>query len=82
MKVEKVYHTHTDLYKTYGLLKTFNICPHKNATTGQSLIVFKTDKWTGVSPRKYKGICVKCLKEFELTQEQYERYQETGEMPQ
>lgn len=61
--------------------KFLNICRHKNKVTGESTIVFQEKKATAVYPLKYKGICLKCLKEFSLTKEQYEYFKEKGEIP-
>lgn len=78
MKIDGVSYTNTELYQKHRVLKVFNICRHKDKD-GHSLIVFDK-KWKGVSPRKYKGICRKCMKEFVLSEDEYQDYLETGEI--
>ncbi len=80
MRIDGVAFYNTELHTKHGLSKVFNICRHKDKNTGQSYIVFDTKKWKGVSPRKYKAICRKCLKEFILTEDEYKHYLDTGEI--
>lgn len=62
-------------------LKFFNVCRHRDKTTGRSSIVFQPNRVNNKYPLKYKGICLKCLKEFSLTQEEYKYFIEKGELP-
>lgn len=78
MKIDGISYTNTDLYRTHKVVKVFNVCRHKDKD-GHSLVVFDK-KWKGVHPRKYKGICRKCMKEFILTEDEYQDYLETGEI--
>lgn len=56
------------------------VCRHRNSQTGQSYIVLDDKKFRGSYPRKYRALCTNCMKEFELTQEQYDHYLKTGEL--
>lgn len=55
-----------------------NNCSHKDKTTGANLVVFDTGHWTGVYPKKIKGICVRCNKTFSLTEEEYSEFLKNG----
>lgn len=58
--------------------KFFNICRHKDKY-GNSTIVVLNKKIKNIYPIKYKAICMKCMKEFSLSQEEYERYKKGGD---
>ena len=53
-------------------------CNHKDSNTGNNLIVFDTDRWTGVHPRKIRGICIRCHKEFSIKKKKYEEFLKSG----
>lgn len=53
-------------------------CNHRNSLTGGTSIVFDTGRWTGVYPRRIKGICIKCQKEFSLTEDEYKEFLKSG----
>lgn len=47
-------------------------CTHKT-NDGKTAILFNKDKWTGVYPKKIKGICKICLCTFEFTEDEYNK---------
>ena len=54
-------------------------CNHRDED-GNSLILFSTKKWTGVYPRKIKGICKRCKEQIELTEQEYKQLIKEGEL--
>lgn len=48
-----------------------NNCTHKDEN-GNSTLIF-SDKWRGVHPRVYDGICTICHETFRLSKEEYNK---------
>lgn len=54
-------------------------CNHRYED-GTSAIVFSTKKWTGVYPKKVKGICRICKQQIELTESEYKELLKEGDL--
>ena len=47
---------------------------------GTCAIIFNNKKWTGIYPRKIKGICKICKKNIEVTEKEYKDFLKEGEL--